>query len=181
MFQCCVGVSVHGDALRAHREGRKEQRAEPDAEEERVRRARDVRGVHPSIREREDMAEQAVGVRNGGATSLGIRFVQEARVGPSRRGREGCRGTSRGLRACVGSFSEDRVGKKFMEFVRTWKRQGARTKVDRRGTIVFRGWRKSGAEFGGGRKNGGGSTHRNSSWIRSVGFGSLEGKEEGLR
>ena len=51
------------------------------------------------------------------------------------------------------------------------------TKVDRRGSVAFKGWRKNGGGFGGGRNSGGGRTQPSSAWIPSVGFGSPEGKE----
>ena len=54
------------------------------------------------------------------------------------------------------------------------------TKVDKKGALALGEWRKSGAGFGGGRKIGEGRTHPSSSWIPSVGFGSLGGKEENL-
>ena len=125
MCRCCVGMSVHGTALRAHREGRRERRAGPDAEERGTRRVRDVREMYPYIPGREDMAEQAVGVGRGGATSRTIRAEWEARAGLLRRGQDGRGGVRLGLWTSAGSSFGDLASREFMELSHTYKEQGA--------------------------------------------------------
>ena len=169
--------------------------------------------MYPYIPEREDMAEQAIGVGRGGATSRTIRAEWEARAGLLRRGRDGRRGARLGLLTSAGSSFGDLASMEFMELSHTYKEQGAARrgiserglvdgqgwdmkgetyageaarggstgmKVDKKGSLAIGEWRKSGAGFGGGRKSGGGRTHPRSSWIPSVGFGSLGGKKENL-
>ena len=125
MCRYCVEMSVHGTALRAHQEGRREQRAGPDAEARGTRRVRDVKEVYPYIPGREDMAERARGVGRGGATSRMIGVEWEARAGLLRRGRDGRRGTRLGLWTSAGSSFGDLASMEFMELSHTYKERGA--------------------------------------------------------
>ena len=140
MCQCCVRMSVHGTALRAHREGRRERRAGPDAEARGTRRVRDVKEVYPYIPGREDMAEQATGVGRGGATSRTIRAEWEARAGLLRRGQDGRGGVRPGLWTCAGSSFGDLASREFMELSHTYKEQGAaRRGISERGLVDGQG------------------------------------------
>ena len=125
MCRCRVEMSARGAALRAHQEGRREQRAGPDAEARGTRRVRDAKEVYPYIPGREDMAERARGVGRGGATSRTIGVDWEARAGLLRRGRDGRRGTRLGQWTFAGSSFEDLASMEFAELSHTYKERGA--------------------------------------------------------
>ena len=140
MCRCCVEMSARGAALRAHQEGRREQRAGPDAEARGTRRVRDVREMYPYIPGREDMAEQATGVGRGGATSRTIRAEWEARAGLLRRGQDGRGGVRLGLWTSAGSSFGDLASREFMELSHTYKEQGAaRRGISERGLVDGQG------------------------------------------